>query len=45
MLVTPGIATGMNYGVHNLPFKEIRKISKNLDEVLVSQEDIDWENI
>jgi hypothetical protein len=39
----PGIATGMVYGVHNLPVREVKRISRNLSEVIVDAEDVDWE--
>ena len=38
----PGITCGMNYGVHNLPVREVKKISKNLTEVIVDSEDVNW---
>ncbi len=38
----PGITSGMNYGIHSLPVKEVKEISKNLKEVIVDSEDIKW---
>jgi hypothetical protein len=38
----PGITSGMNYGIHPLPVKEVKEISKNLKEVIVDAKDINW---
>ena len=38
----PGITSGMNYGIHPLPVKGVREISKNLKEVIVDSKDINW---
>jgi len=41
----PGITCGMNYGIHNLPVRKVKKVSRNLDEVIVDSKDINWKNI
>jgi len=41
----PGITSGMNYGEHDLPVRAVKKISRNLDEVIVDSKDIDWKNM
>ncbi len=38
----PGITSGMNYGIHNLPVREVKRMSKNLMEVIVDSEDVNW---
>ncbi|MFH1503476.1 MAG: hypothetical protein ABIE36_02365 [Candidatus Diapherotrites archaeon] len=38
----PGITSGMNYGNHLLPVKKVKKMSKNLDEVIVDSENVNW---
>ena len=38
----PGITSAVCYGIHNLPVRKIKKISKNLDEVLVEANDVNW---
>jgi len=35
----------MNYGEHYLPVRAVKKISRNLDEVIVDSKDVNWKNM